>query len=346
MELRRRFRSNGHDYSYTAVVASQNMMGIYDMVDKVAKSNVSVLLLGDTGVGKEIVAKELHHRSGRQGHFTPVNSVGIPEDLLESLLFGKVKGAYTSAYSSSVGVFSYANNGTIFVDEIGEVGTRVQGKLLRVLQDNIVIPLGAESGKKVDVRVIAATNRNLPQDVGNQRFRQDLWYRISAVTIYIPPLRERREEIPELLEYFTERFSREEKKGLLFSPEAVRLLIDYDWPGNIRELENFVRSTVLLHGLPVKEDAFPNPDRPTKNVVSPDDLDSLLLRLPHSKPQQPPQGSAQDLACLCNGTLEEIEKLAIELRLKSWNGNKMETARSLGLRRPLLYNKLKKYKID
>lgn len=219
-----------------------------ELVAKAAQTDSSVLLLGESGVGKELFAEQIHLRSPRrEGPFIRVNCPALSESLLESELFGHVKGAFTDAHSTHKGRFELANGGTIFLDEIAELPLSIQAKLLRVLQQKTVEPVGSTSSIKLDVRVIAATNRDIEEEVRAGRFRTDLYYRLNVLPIYIPPLRERPEDIPLLAEYFLNRFKKETKKAIKgFSPEAMESLLSHSWPGNIRELENAVERAVVI----------------------------------------------------------------------------------------------------
>ncbi len=227
---------------------SEAMQKVFDLITQVARSRATVLIQGESGTGKELVAKTIHATSPRADRpFVPVNTGSLPTDLLESTLFGHVKGAFTSAVASKRGLFEVADQGTIFFDEIGTVGVETQAKLLRVIQEREFMRLGGTETIKVDVRILAATNDDLRRLVQENKFREDLFYRLNVISLRLPPLRERREDIPLLLEHFLARFSRENGRSeMRFSPEALKLLVDYDWPGNVRELENAVERAVVL----------------------------------------------------------------------------------------------------
>lgn len=226
---------------------------ILDLITQVAPSRATVLILGESGTGKELVAKTIHATSPRADRpFVPVNTGSMPVDLLESTLFGHVKGAFTSAITTKRGLFEVADTGTIFFDEIGTIGVETQAKLLRVIQEREFMRLGGTETIKVDVRILAATNADLRKFVQEGKFREDLYYRLNVISIPLPPLRERKEDIPYLLEHFLHKFSQENsREGLRFSPAALKLLMDYDWPGNVRELENAVERSVVLSSGPV-----------------------------------------------------------------------------------------------
>ncbi|HEY6290758.1 MAG TPA: sigma-54 dependent transcriptional regulator [Terriglobia bacterium] len=234
---------------------SEVMQKVFDLITQVARSRATVLIQGESGTGKELVAKTIHATSPRADRpFVPVNSGSLPADLLESTLFGHVKGAFTSAIATKRGLFEVADQGTIFFDEIGTVGVETQAKLLRVIQEREFMRLGGTETIKVDVRILAATNDDLRSLVQENRFREDLFYRLNVISLRLPPLRERREDIPSLLDHFLTRFAKENGRDAMhFSPEALKFLVDYDWPGNVRELENAVERAVVLSAGPLIE---------------------------------------------------------------------------------------------
>ena len=227
---------------------SEPMQRVFDLITQVARSRTTVLIQGESGTGKELVAKTIHATSPRADRpFVPVNSGSLPGDLLESTLFGHVKGAFTSAVSAKRGLFEVADQGTIFFDEIGTVGVETQAKLLRVIQEREFMRLGGTETIKVDVRILAATNDDLRRLVQENKFREDLFYRLNVISLRLPALRERREDIPLLLEHFLAKYAKENGHGeMRFAPDALKLLVDYDWPGNVRELENAVERAVVL----------------------------------------------------------------------------------------------------
>jgi transcriptional regulator with PAS, ATPase and Fis domain len=236
------------------------MLKIFDLVAQVAPSRSTILLQGESGTGKELIAKAIHMNSPRKdAPFVPVNTGSMPTDLLESTLFGHVKGAFTSAIASKKGLFEIANKGTLFLDEIGTMSMETQAKILRVLQDKRFMHLGGVQELQVDVRIIAATNVDLRQAVKEGKFREDLFYRLNVITIDLPPLRSRKEDIPLLVDYFLKKFCEENEKPLCtVSTEALRPLLDYDWPGNVRELENVIeRAVVLSNGRTITSDLLP-----------------------------------------------------------------------------------------
>jgi two-component system response regulator AtoC len=262
---------------------SPPMRAVRQSIEQVADTDATVLILGESGVGKEVVAKALHAASSRAtGPFVKVNCAALPSELLESELFGHEKGAFTGAYRRKIGKFELAHGGTICLDEIGDMPIALQAKLLQILQDHEFTRVGGSSVLRVDVRVIAATNRNLESAVRSGQFREDLYYRLKVVTIQVPPLRERKEEIPILARTFVRRFNEENHRHVTLSAESLRLLAEYSWPGNIRELENMMKRVVVLeseellreelHGL--MNDPEPEPDpvpapRPVPAVTAP-----------------------------------------------------------------------------
>jgi DNA-binding NtrC family response regulator len=243
-------------YAFPNIVGkSDRMLNLLDQVVQVAPSRATILITGETGTGKELIAKAVHANSTRADQiFVPVNSGSLPTELLESLLFGHVKGAFTSATSNHKGYFEIANRGTIFFDEVGTLGPEIQVKLLRVMQDREFMPLGSNETMRVDVRVIAATNADLRRMVDEGKFREDLYYRLNVINLNLPPLRDRKEDIPLLLQHFFNKFCRENEKFLdsnkesilTFEPEALQIIMEHSWPGNVRELENAVERAVVL----------------------------------------------------------------------------------------------------
>src|SRR5215472_17336885 len=265
LELKRALKQR---YSFPNIVGkSERMLRILDLVGQVAQSRATILITGETGTGKELIANAIHAHSARAEHpFVPVHSGSVPPDLLESALFGHVKGAYTGAVASRKGYFETANHGTIFFDEIGTISLETQTKLLRVIQEREFMPLGSAETIKVDVRIVAATNADLKKLVEEGKFREDLYYRLNVINLALPPLRERKEDIPALVEHFFTKYCRENEKfldengrsRLRFEPEAMQILMDHGWPGNVRELENVVeRAVVLASQTSVPADVLP-----------------------------------------------------------------------------------------
>lgn len=247
LELRNRLKSGSHRFDQI-IGGSARMRAIFDLVARAAPSRTTVLVQGESGTGKELVAQACHRRSARSDKaFVTVNSGNLPPDLLESNLFGHVKGAFTGAVAPKKGLFELADRGTIFFDEIGNVPLDTQAKLLRVIQEREFMRLGGVDTIKVDVRIIAATNVDLRRAVADGRFREDLFYRLNVIPIQLPPLRERKEDIPLLIQHFLEKHGEEiRKSGWFVTPEALDILMAYDWPGNVRELENVIERAVVL----------------------------------------------------------------------------------------------------
>jgi len=300
--------------------SSPGMQRVKDVIGKVAVTNSPVLIEGESGTGKELVAAAIHRLSARaKGPFIPVNCSAIPRDLLESEFFGHVRGAFSGAVADALGLFRGAHDGTLFLDEIAELPPELQVKLLRVLQEMQVRPVGSTKAHPVDVRVIAATNRNLEQAMKAGGFRQDLYYRLNVIRIVLPPLRERREDIPALVNHFLRRFNkrfRREVRGI--TPDALVALGAYDFPGNVRELENLI------------ERAFAMGAREQIALV---DLPSLAAR-----PAVAPSGESRVIP-----TLAEVEKELILRALALHNNDKEEAARALGISRRTIYRRLKEY---
>lgn len=323
-EIQRQFRAEnliGH---------SEAMGRILDLVDKVSDSDSTVLIYGESGTGKELVARAIHYSSARMDKpLVPINCAAIPPDLLESELFGYEKGAFTGAHRAKMGRFEYANGGTLFLDEVGEMSPQLQVKLLRVLQERSFERLGAVRSIQVDVRIIAATNRDLERDVEEGRFREDLYYRLSVIPIQIPPLRERREDIPLLVEHFLEKFNRQKNREISgITPEAMESLVNYSWPGNVRELENLMERLVVLKrsGSILLEDL---PDK-IRSQGSQEPLGTVVL---------PKEGIHLDSA------VHRLERELILQALKRTKGVKKEAAQLLGMKRTTLVQKMKRNNI-
>jgi len=278
MQLRRALKER---FGYDNIVGkSEKILRVLDLVSQVAASRSTVLVQGESGTGKELVAKAIHLKSPRADKaFVPVNSGSMPVDLLESTLFGHVRGAFTSAIASKRGLFEVADQGTIFFDEIGTIGMETQAKLLRVIQEKEFMRLGGVDTIKVDARIIAATNVDLKKLVDEGRFREDLYYRLNVINIRVPPLRERIEDIPALIEFFTKKYCEENlKPPYRFSSEALKVLMDYYWPGNVRELENVVeRAVVLSQDVVIGRDLLP------EAILSPSSRFASLSSFPLGK---------------------------------------------------------------
>ena len=316
-------------YNFENIIGkSDAMLKIFDLVAQVAPSRSTVLLQGESGTGKELIAKAIHMNSPRKDRpFVPVNTGAMPTDLLESTLFGHVKGAFTSAIASKKGLFEIAHGGTLFLDEIGTMSMETQSKILRVLQDKKFMHLGGVQEIQVDVRIIAATNVDLRQLVKEGRFREDLFYRLNVITIDLPPLRGRREDIPLLVDYFLDKFSQENERGpRQMSPEALRSLLDYSWPGNVRELENVMeRAVVLSSAASVGVDLLPD------NIVG---RATGLQLLEHR-----PDASLFEL-------VEECERRLIIDMLEKCNWNQTEAAERFRIPLSTLNQKIKRLTIE
>src|SRR5205823_265462 len=277
-QLRRALKER---FGYSNIIGkSEKILKVLDLVTQVAPSRSTILIQGESGTGKELIAKAIHLKSQRADKaFVAVNSGSMPVDLLESTLFGHVRGAFTSAISAKKGLFEVADQGTIFFDEIGTIGAETQAKLLRVIQEKEFMRLGGIETIKVDARIIAATNVDLKRLVEEGRFREDLYYRLNVINIQLPPLRERKEDIPALVEFFTKKYCEENgKPPYRFSSEALKVLMDYHWPGNVRELENVVERAVVL-----AQDEIIGRNLLPENVVSPSSRFATLSSFPLSK---------------------------------------------------------------
>jgi DNA-binding NtrC family response regulator len=309
---------------------SSGMRKLGDMIRTVGDSDSTVLILGESGTGKELVTRALHEHSDRaDAPLIPVNCGAIPEDLLESELFGHVKGAFTGATMNRVGRFELANGGTIFLDEIGDMSPKLQVKLLRVLQEQAFEPVGATQTLKVNVRIIAATNRDLEQDVADGRFREDLYYRLNVIPIHIPPLRERRDDVPLLTQHFIDRLNKSKGRRLKgLSADAMGVLCAYNWPGNVRELENLIERMAILHA----DDEIGISHLPEKfQGLSPQTpgLSSGSIEIP-------------DDGIDFNGLVDQFESDLINKALEKSGGVKNQAAQLLGIKRTTLVEKMKK----
>ncbi|MBI4473363.1 MAG: sigma-54-dependent Fis family transcriptional regulator, partial [Acidobacteria bacterium] len=278
MQLRRALKER---FGYNNIIGkSEKVLRVLDLVTQVAASRSTILIQGESGTGKELIAKAIHLKSPRADKtFVPVNSGSMPVDLLESTLFGHVRGAFTSAVAAKKGLFEVADQGTIFFDEIGTISLETQAKLLRVIQEKEFMRLGGIDTIKVDARIIAATNVDLKKLVDEGRFREDLYYRLNVINIQIPPLRERKEDIPLLVDFFIKKYCEENQKPpYRFSAEALKVLMDYHWPGNVRELENDVERAVVL-----SQDEIIGRDLLPEAIVSPSSRFATLSSFPLSK---------------------------------------------------------------
>jgi DNA-binding NtrC family response regulator len=343
------------------VAAAASMRPVVRMGQRAAASSIPVLITGESGVGKELLARAIQGSSDRSGRaFVTVNCGAIPENLVESILFGHVKGAFTGAVDNHAGKFVEANGGTLFLDEVGELPLDMQVKLLRVLQEGEVDPVGAKRPVKVDVRIISATNKDLAKLVAEGRFREDLYYRLNVFPIEAPPLRERREDIPALVERFIARFNAEEGRAVRgCAPDTAAMLDAFDWPGNVRQLENAVfRAVILSDGDVLRPEDFPQ--------IS--GLKAAAAPLPEVAPAPAPAPQpANDTLAIAAPTLsasiaqtpvpvfdegghvralEAVERDLIELALAHYAGHMSEIARRLGIGRSTLYRKLREFGLN
>ena len=309
---------------------SPKLRSLLELVEKVADSDSTVLILGESGTGKELIAQAIHQLSTRKNqNFVPVNCGAIPEELLESELFGHVKGSFTGAIANRVGRFALADKGSLFLDEIGDMPTCLQVKLLRVLQNQEIEPVGGSGSRKIDTRIIAATHQNLEELVAAKVFREDLYYRLSVIPLVVPPLRERQEDIPLLIDSFLKRMNHEKHRHITgVAPDALQALCAYRWPGNIRELENLIERLVIIKG---------------SGIITCNDLPAKFLNL------KPPVIAVATKAYPLPGTginfnevIEEFENSLIMDALAKTQGNKKEAAELLNLKRTTLIEKLKK----
>ncbi|MFH1137590.1 MAG: sigma-54 dependent transcriptional regulator [Pseudomonadota bacterium] len=321
-------------YSFGRIIGkSKPMLEIYRLIEKVADTRATVLITGESGTGKELIAKAMHYQSRRsEGPFVAVNCSALAESLLESELFGHEKGAFTDAHATRKGRFELSHKGTIFLDEIGEMAPSIQAKLLRVIQERKFERVGGNVTIEVDVRIIAATNRDLKQEVLANRFREDLFYRLNVVHIPVPPLRERTDDIPVLTAHFLKKYSSESEAGpnLKIAPEAMRVIFSHAWPGNVRELENTIERAVILC---------------SGGVIHPGDLPSELTA------KEPASRGVMDInvnefvpiGLNLNESLEVIEKSLIRRALDRTNNVQAHAAELLGIKKNVMQYKMKKY---
>ena len=317
LSLRQRLEDRYHFENI--ITKSPKMQRLIELIKVVGKSNATVLITGESGTGKELVARATHSQSSRHNKpFVAVSCAALPESLLESELFGHEKGSFTGAYTQKKGKFEFANGGTLFLDEVGEMSANIQVHLLRVLEEKEFTRVGGNEPIRVDLRVISATNKDLRKAIEKQEFREDLYYRLNVVNIELPPLRERKEDVPLLAEHFLNKFAADNRKEVTgFSPDAMEFLLGYDWPGNVRELENAIERAVIL----VKDSLITVADLPQENL-------SLVRSASTGK------------------NLKEVEKNHVLNVLRKTGGNYSEAARILGISRMTLYNKAKEYSFD
>ncbi|MCS7082840.1 MAG: sigma-54 dependent transcriptional regulator [Bacteroidetes bacterium] len=337
IEVQNLRRQVQHRFSFENIIAySEAMLAVIKKAKRVALTNATLLIEGESGTGKELLAKAIHQHSRRAaGPYVAINCGALPESLLESELFGYKKGAFTGAVSDKPGLIEEANGGTLFLDEIGEMPLSVQVKLLRVLQEGEIRRVGDVQLRRVDVRVIAATNRDLGRLVEQGRFREDLYYRLNVIPIRIPPLRERKEDIPPLVKHFLAKFSEELRHPVKeITPEAMEALLRYDWPGNVRELENTIERCVILSH---------------DDVIGPEDLPEWARREQPAPPmaaEAAHDGQAVSWGQICpEWTLAELERWYILETLRRYAYNQSQAARHLGIGRNTLWKKLKQYGI-
>jgi two-component system response regulator HydG len=321
-EIKRLRGELARSYGLTNIIAaSPAMAAVLDKLEQVADSNASVLLVGESGTGKDLLARALHFESRRRNApFVPVNCAAVPENLIESELFGYARGAFTDARQSKTGLFEAANDGTLFLDEIGDMPLTLQAKLLRIIEDKKVRPLGATEEVSTDVRIVAATNIDLEDAIARGRFRSDLYYRLATFTLTVPPLRERPEDIKLLVKHFVLRASAEAGKPVPeIEPNAMASLIRYPWPGNVRELQNAIQSSVIL----CRENRLMIADLPPRVAGTDQNI-----------------GNDFNQAVAQRRSLEELERQYVRMVLASVNGNKSEAAAILQIDRKTLYRKL------
>jgi two-component system response regulator AtoC len=328
VELQNRLRKIEQKYSFGNIIArSEAMAHVFELVEKVAKHKTTVLITGESGTGKDLIAKTVHFNGNRTSvPMVSINCGSIPENLLESELFGYKKGAFTDAVKDKPGLFEEADGGTIFLDEIGELPLSLQVKLLRVLQEEEISPLGSTVAKKIDVRVIAATSRDLQKEVDEGRFREDLFYRINVMKIHLPPLRERRGDIPLLVGYFINRNNQKLEKDIEgLSSEAMPILMAYSWPGNIRELENVIERAVLLG---------------KGRWITPTDLPRSITSVQHTSSSAAPEHTLS-----IKKASKALERDLIQKALELTGGNRSKAAKILEISRPILISKIKQYEL-
>jgi DNA-binding NtrC family response regulator len=326
-ELRSRLQSGSHRFD-EIIGGSASMRGVFDLIMRAAPSRTTVLIQGESGTGKELVARAFHRHSARSDKaFITVNSGNLPPDLLESNLFGHVKGAFTGAVYPKKGLFELADRGTIFFDEIGNIPIETQAKLLRVIQEREFMRLGGTENIKVDVRIIAATNVNLRRLMEDGKFREDLFYRLNVITAQLPPLRDRKEDIPILAHHFLEKYSEENRRNLILMPDAMELLMIYDWPGNVRELENVIeRAVVLCPGREIGADLIPEQVRSSR---TPQMMGFVV----------PPEGIAM------REVISNAERQLIESALEAAGGVQKKAAELLQIKPTTLNEMIKRYDI-
>jgi nitrogen regulation protein NR(I) len=350
MQLKKRYNFSG------LIGDSPRMQAVYEMIEKIADTDSTVLITGESGTGKELIAKTIHYNNTSRagGPFIPINCAAIPRDLLESELFGHEKGAFTGAINTRIGRFEMAQGGTLFLDEVGELDPSLQVKLLRVLQEREFERVGGMKTIKVDVRILAATNRDLDKITKEGKFREDLFYRLNVIPLHLPPLRARKEDIPLLAAFFVQEFCKKKKREpFTFSPQAMECLLNYRWPGNVRELENLAeRLTILVSGAVVNATDLPE----KLHQLTFGELDTGEARTagPHAgadtapAPAVPQTGGVElgDGGVDLNEIVSSMERTMILKALTKAGGVRSRAAQLLGLNRTTLLEKMKKMKIE
>lgn len=350
----RRQQGNGKNNHPAKTAASPSIVGrssamvaVYRAIARVAATDSTVLISGESGTGKELVARALHDNSPRRNRpFIPVNCGAFTETLLESELFGHVRGSFTGAMANHRGIFETASGGTIFLDEISETSPAFQVKLLRVIQEQEVRPVGAMESRRVDVRIVAATNRRVQDLLSAEDFRRDLLYRLSVINLELPPLRERKEDIPLLVEHFLQRLNARFGKNVTAPKETIDWLCQFDWPGNVRELENAVERAVTLNvgGKLLPEDFMQFTPTPLARVVV--QAPSITANAQSSAPENVIASTSPFWVCEMPRTLEEVERQHILAMLRFTKGNKLRASELLGIGRYSLYRKAERLGID
>ncbi len=347
-ELSSTFENNKFSKQYKQdeiVGESQSMQEVYKAIGRVADSDATVLIRGESGTGKELVARAVYLHSNRKSKpFVVVNCAAIPENLLESELFGHEKGAFTDAVSKHIGKFEQARNGTIFLDEIGDMSLSLQAKLLRVLQEKTFERVGGHETFTSIARILAATNRNLEQLVANNKFREDLFYRLNVVTIMIPPLRDRKEDIPLLVSYFIAKYSKKYGKAVQgVSENVIKIFIDYNWPGNVRELENAIARGVIITSAPLIMEEHLPPEL-IKRIKKTTNQDAKISKK-NTEPNSAKAEGEKEVTPLPEA-IAKLEKEMIMKALEKSKGNKTKAAKMLGISRKSLFNKIRDYKLN
>ncbi len=333
--------------TYNSVQPEESLVGesaaikeVFKLIGRVAASDASILIVGESGTGKELVARAIHKYSDRSARqFIAINCAAIPESLLESELFGFEKGAFTGADKQRAGKFEEADGGTLFLDEIGDMSLSLQSKLLRVLQEGTLERLGSSKTVRIDARIVAATNRNLEKDIVNKSFREDLYYRLKVITISLPPLRMRRDDIPLLTEHFLKKHSKGRMGELLkISPDSLKKLEEYSWPGNIRELENVIKRAIILAKGSIIEPEIPSGEE-ERSITAPQErlMESRLSIDPEILSKE---GDIYRLA------IDVLEKELIQWALAKTGRNQVRAAKLLGISRVMLHDRIDKFKLD